>query len=140
MDAVRAARWLFGSNVAINVAVSVRGLVDPAGYARSFGIEAGELAWLVRLWMLLILQFAVLFLLVALDPCRNAALAKVNWVEKTATATAVTWGFLLGDVPLKLMLLVVATNWAWIPFLLWNDVALRRAVRAARPVPRVPTS
>ncbi|MEA3136131.1 MAG: hypothetical protein QOC71_412 [Thermoplasmata archaeon] len=130
MDAVRWARWLFGSNAAINLAISVRGLVDPRGYAASFGVEAGELAWLVRLWMGLVLMFGALFLLVALDPRRNAALAKVNWAEKTVTATCVTLGFAQGEVPGSLMLLVVATNWLWIPFLLWNDVALRRAVRS----------
>jgi hypothetical protein len=129
MDAVRWTCWLFGSNAAINLAVSLRGLVDPAGYAHSFGVDAGDLAWLVRLWMGLVLMFGALFLLVALDPVRQAALAKVNWVEKTVTASCVTLGFALGDVPTRLMLLVVATNWVWIPFLLWNDVALQRRLR-----------
>lgn len=129
MDAVRAARWLFGSNAAINLVVSIRGIVDPTGYAGSFGVDAGDLAWLVRLWMGLVLMFGLLFLLVALDPRRQAALAKVNWIEKTVTATCVTLGFLAGQVPTSLMLLVVATNWVWIPVLLWNDVALQRSLR-----------
>jgi hypothetical protein len=137
MDAVRIARWLFGSNAAINLLVSSRGLLDPVGYARSFGVEAGAMAWLVRLWMALVLMFGWFFLQVARDPVRRVEVARLNWLEKSVTASAVTVGYLAHQVPASLMLLVVATNWIWIPVLLWNDLALVRLVRRGSPVSSV---
>jgi len=49
--------------------------------------------------------------------------------EKTITATAITLGYLQGDIPQRLMILIVFTNWLWIPFIVWADVAVARASR-----------
>jgi uncharacterized membrane protein len=54
---------------------------------------------------------------------------KYNWIEKTITALAITSGYILGDVPRRLMILIVLTNWLWIPFIVWADVAVRRLAR-----------
>jgi hypothetical protein len=129
MNAIRAARWLFGSNAVINWAISIPGILDPTGYAQRFGAEPRDMAFLVRLWLGLIFMFGLLFWEVSRDPVRKQALAKYNWIEKTITATAITLGFAAGQVPLLLMLTVVATNWLWIPFILWNDIALRRTAK-----------
>jgi hypothetical protein len=59
----------------------------------------------------------------------KCALLKYNWIEKTITATAITAGYFAGDVPARLMFLIVLTNWLWIPFILWGDLAVRRLVR-----------
>jgi len=45
----------------------------------------------------------------------KASLLKYDWIERTITATALTAGYFLGDVPPRLMLLIVFTNWLWIP-------------------------
>ena len=41
----------------------------------------------------------------------KAALIKYNWIEKTITAVAITLGYLHGDIPQRLMILIVFTNW-----------------------------
>lgn len=40
----------------------------------------------------------------------KAALIKCNWIVKTITATAITLGYLLGDIPQRLMILIIFTN------------------------------
>jgi hypothetical protein len=55
-------------------------------------------------------------------------LVKYNWIEKTITAAAVTLGYLAGDVPDKLMVVIVLTNWLWIPVIASLDLRLRRDV------------
>jgi len=35
------------------------------------------------------------------------------------------------NVPGRLMLLIVLTNWLWIPFILWGDLAVRRRERGS---------
>jgi hypothetical protein len=133
MNAITTTRWLFGANAVINWAVSIRGILDPVGYARAFGVEVGSLAFLVRLWMGLVFMFGLLFWEVSRDPVGKAALAKYNLIEKAITATAVTLGFAAGQVPSTLLWTIVATNWAWIPFLAWNEVAFRRHDASGHP-------
>jgi hypothetical protein len=38
---------------------------------------------------------------------------------------------LAGEAPPRLMVLIVLTNWLWIPIVLWADLALRRAIRTS---------
>jgi hypothetical protein len=77
----------------------------------------------------LVLMFGVMFWETSRDVRRKAVLIKYNWIEKAITATAVTLGFYAGDVPLRLMLLIVFTNWLWIPVVLACDLRLRRIPR-----------
>src|SRR5215472_1826890 len=61
---------------------------------------------------------------------RQEALAgEINWIEKTITATAVTVGYFAGQAPLRLMALIMLTNWLWIPVILAYDIAQGRALR-----------
>ena len=104
---------LFAVNAVINWAVSLPGILDPAAAARAFGgaepndpsVEGDR------------------------DVRGKAVLLKYNWIEKTITATVITLGWFGGDVPDRLMLLIVLTNWLWIPFILWGDLAVRRSSR-----------
>ena len=123
----RATRWLFGANAIINWTLSVRGIADPAGMAAVFGGPAPNYPFLIRLWSGLVFMFGCLFWEVSRDVRGKQALAKYNWIEKSVTALSVTLGYLAGDVPDRLMGLIVLTNWAWIPPLLYVDIALRRA-------------
>ena len=61
----------------------------------------------------------------------KAELIKFNWIEKTITAFAITLGYVLGDIPKRLMLLIAFTNWLWIPLIVWADIAARRLDRRA---------
>jgi hypothetical protein len=58
----------------------------------------------------------------------KVALLKYNWIEKTITATVITLGYFTGDIPARLMVLIILTNWFWIPFILWGDMAVRKTM------------
>ena len=129
MQAERAIRWLFGVNAVINWGLSVRGIVDPVGMAATFGAAPPNYPFMVRLWQGFVFMFGCMFWEVSRDPRRKVALVKYNWIEKTITALAVTIGYAAGEVPTRLMVLIVLTNWAWIPFLVHYDLALRAELR-----------
>jgi hypothetical protein len=74
-------------------------------------------------------MFGCMFLEVSRDVAGKSALIKYNWIEKTITAAALTFGYFTGDVPQRLMILIIFTNWLWIPFIVWADVAVRGAAR-----------
>ena len=119
-------RVLFFSNALINWIVSLPGIIDPARAAAAFGSVAPSHPSIIRLWQGFVFMFGCMFFEVSRDVRGKAALIKYNWIEKTITALCITAGYVLGDVPLRLMLLIVLTNWLWIPFILWADIAVRR--------------
>ena len=121
-------RWAFGLNAVVNWLVSVRGIVDPHGAAESFGGPPPNYPFIVQLWSAFVFMFGCMFFEVSRDPRGKFHLAKYNWIEKTLTAVAVTSGFLAGTAPVRLMVLVTLTNWLWIPYLAYLDVAARRAL------------
>jgi hypothetical protein len=122
--------WLFRLNAVINVGLSLRGIFDPAGMAALFGGPVPHYPFLLRLWSGLILMFGLMFWEASRDVRKKAVLLKYNWIEKLITACAVTLGFVAGDVPASLMLLIFLTNWLWIPFILTADIRLRRDIQA----------
>ncbi len=119
---------LFAINAVINWVVSVRGIIDPAGFVQGFGGPAPEYDFAFRVWMGLVFMFGCMFWEVSRDVRSKAALVKYNWIEKTITATGVTIGYVTGDATARAMLLVALTNWAWIPFLFYYDMRLRAAL------------
>lgn len=123
----RNVRWLFLANALINWAVSLPGIIDPWRAAAAFGGVEPNYPSVIRLWQGFVFMFGCMFWEVSRDVRGKAALIKYNWIEKTITATAITLGFVLGDIPQRLMVLIIFTNWLWIPFILWADVAVRRA-------------
>jgi len=129
MTLERKISWLFAANAVINWTLSVRGILDPVGMAATFGAAPPNYLFLVRLWQAFVFMFGCMFWEVSRDPRRKVALIKYNWIEKTITALAITTGYVAGEVPTRLMVLIVATNWAWIPFLLYYDLALRADMR-----------
>jgi hypothetical protein len=127
MTLERKASLLFAANAIINWTLSIRGIIDPVGAALAFGGAPPVYPSIIRLWQGFVFMFGWMFWEVSRDVRGKAALMKYNWIEKTITATAITIGFFQGDIPVRLMLLIVLTNWLWIPFILWADVAVRRA-------------
>jgi hypothetical protein len=122
--------WVFRVNAVTNLVLAARGIVDPNGMAAAFGEPAPNYPFLIRLWSGLVLMFALMFWETSRDVRSKAALIKYNWVEKAITATAVTLGYVGGDVSGKLMLLIVFTNWLWIPIVFSCDLRLRRELRS----------
>jgi hypothetical protein len=97
--------------------------------AAAFGGAEPNYPSVIRLWQGFVFMFGCMFWEVSRDVQGKAALIKYNWIEKTITATVITLGCVLGDIPQRLMILIVFTNWLWIPFIIWADVAVRRANR-----------
>jgi hypothetical protein len=122
-------RWLFLANAIINWIVSLPGIFDPSRAAVAFGGVEPHYPSLIRLWQGFVFMFGCMFWEVSRDVGGKSALIKYNWIEKTITASAITLGFLLGDIPQRLMILIIFTNWLWIPFIVWADIAVRRAGR-----------
>lgn len=125
----RNVRWLFLTNAVINWIVSLPGIIDPARAAAAFGGVEPNYPSVIRLWQGFVFMFGWMFWEVSRDVRGKAALIKYNWIEKTITAMAITSGYILGDVPQRLMILIIFTNWLWIPFIVWADVAVRRVGR-----------
>ena len=126
MDIENQTRWAFRINACINWVVSFRGIVDPSGAAAMLGGPPPNYLFIVRLWSAFVFMFGCMFWEVSRNVRGKAFLAKYNWIEKTLTGIAVTSGFLGGTAPPRLMLLILLTNWLWIPYLLFLDVGLRR--------------
>ena len=125
----RFGRWLFVSNAIINWTISVRGIVDPEGFLATFGGGAPVYPSVIRLWMGFVFMYGCMFFETSRDLRRKAALVKYNWIEKSITAAAITIGYsIVGDIPPRGMLLIVFTNWLFIPILLLFDIAWHRAL------------
>jgi hypothetical protein len=86
---------------------------------------------MLRLWMGFVFMFGVMFWETSRNVRQKVALVKYNWIEKSITAGAITLGWFAGEVPQRLMVMIVLTNWLWIPALIWFDFALRRSLVAS---------
>ena len=122
-------RWLFGVNAVINWLISIRGIVDPVGMAIAFGGATPNYPFMLRLWSAFVFMFGCMFWEVSRHPATKHSLAKYNWIEKTITASAVTLGYFAGQAPPRLMILIVLTNWLWIPQILAYDIVQGRALK-----------
>ena len=129
MTVERNVSLLFAINAVINWVISLPGILDPTATATAFGGFPPNYPSVVRLWQGFVFMFGCLFWEASRDVRSKVALLKYNWIEKTITATVITLGYFAGDIPPRLMFLIILTNWLWIPFILWGDVALRRSVR-----------
>jgi hypothetical protein len=130
----RNVRWLFLANAVINWTLSLPGIIDPSAAAAAFGGAPPHYPSIIRLWQGFVFMFGCMFWEVSRDVDGKAALIKYNWIEKTITATAITLGYTLGDIPQRLMVLIVCTNWLWIPFIIWADIAVSRMRRKESPL------
>jgi len=125
----RNVRWLFLANALINWVVSLPGLLNPEAAVAAFGGVEPNYPTVIRLWQGFVFMFGCMFWEVSRNVRDKAPLIKYNWIEKTITAAAITLGYVLGDIPQRLMVLIIFTNWLWIPFIVWADVAVRRVGR-----------
>ena len=129
MTTERKVSLLFAVNAMINWIVSLPGIFDPTATAAAFGGVVPNYPSVVRLWQGFVFMFGCLFWEASRDVRGKVALLKYNWIEKTITALAITLGYFAGDIPARLMFLIILTNCLWVPFIVWGDVAVRRAVR-----------
>jgi hypothetical protein len=125
------AAWLFRVNAVTNWVLSIGAIVTPAAVAVWYGGPVPNYPSIIRLWAGLVFMFGCMFFDTSRDVIGKRHLIKYNWIEKTITATAITFGYFAGDIPGRLMILIVLTNWLWIPFIMWGDWAVRKGLRAA---------
>jgi hypothetical protein len=130
----RQAQLLCRINAIINWTLAPRGIVSPAAMAAAFGGMPPNYPFVIRLWSAFVFMFGCMFWETGRDVRAKAALLKYNWIEKSITALAVTLGYVAGEAPPRLMLLIVLTNWLWIPAIVYYDFALRRTIRAEESV------
>ena len=130
MTIERQARILFVVNAVTNWIISARGIVDPVGMAIAFGGVAPNYPFVIRLWSAFIFMFGCMFWETSRDVAGKRVLIKYNWIEKTLTATAITIGYFSGEAPLRLFVLIILTNWLWIPVIAYYDSAVRRRAKA----------
>ena len=130
MSIERQARILFIINAFTNWIIAARGIIDPVGMAHAFGGDAPNYPFMIRLWMAFVFMFGYMFWETSRDVVGKHALIKYNWIEKTLTATAVTIGYFSGETPVRLFVLIILTNWLWIPIIAYYDFALRRRRQA----------
>ena len=135
MSIERQAAWLFRVNAATNWLLALPAIVSPLAAAALYGGPPPNYPAVIRVWAGLVFMFGCMFFETSRDVVGKRHLIKYNWIEKSITAGAITLGYLSGDVPARLMTLIVLTNWLWIPAIAWYDVAVRRAAgqRAAGP-------
>jgi hypothetical protein len=125
------ASWLFKINALTNKTLSIRAIVDPVGMTAPFGGVASNYPFLVRLWAGLVFMCGCMF-------CRETgcnirgkrALIKYNWIAKGFVALSTTLGYFSGDVTVRLVALIILTNWVWIPFILYFDLAIRKQAKS----------
>ena len=128
MSIERRVSLLFRVNAIINWTVSLPGIIDPVATAAAFGGTPPNYPAVIRLWQGFVFMFGCMFWEASRDVRGKAALLKYNWIEKTITAVAITAGYATGTIPPRLMMLIVFTNWLWIPFIIWADRAIARRV------------
>ena len=129
------AKWLFRVNAVTNWSLSIGPILAPAAVAVWYGGPVPNYPSIVRLWAGLVFMFGLMFWDTSSDVVGKRHLIRYNWLEKTITATAITVGYVGGDVPARLMTLIVLTNWLWIPAILYYDVMVRRLVREPQQLP-----
>ena len=128
MSVERKVSWLFRACAVINWTVSVRGIIDPVGYLSFFGGPAFR----VRVHLPSLGGFRVhvrMHVLGDESRCPKQGRARQVQLDREDDHGARGDGrYLLGEVPTRLMMLIVLTNWIWIPFLFHYDMRLRSAM------------
>ena len=113
----------------VNWLVAIGGFVDPTKLALVAGIPPANYAFLVRIWTGMVIMFGAMFWEISSDMEGKRYLIKYAWIEKSVTALSVTIGYLFERAPGKILILIVFTDYIWIPTFLHFDRLLRRRYR-----------
>jgi hypothetical protein len=128
-DAFPRARFVFRCAAVVNWLVTIGPLVAPSFVsqhaASAFGFEPPNFPTLVRIWAGMAFLFGFLFWEIASDLEAKRHLVKYAWIEKTITAVSITLGWLAGELHVALFVLIVFTDWLWIPLFLRYGYAAR---------------
>lgn len=123
---------IFRVGAVVNWLVTIGAIIDPNAMASTFGVPPANYPFLMRIWSGMAFMFGCMFWEIARDMHAKRALIKYAWIEKSVTAVSVTLGFVAGTAPTLIFVLVIFTDWLWIPLFAYYDVQVRRRAALLR--------
>ena len=120
-------KWIFRLGAISNWLVAVGGIINPTMVAELVGITPPNYPFLVRIWTGMVFMFGAMFWEISRDMRGKRHLIKYAWIEKCVTAASVTLGYLSGNVPALMFVLILFTDYLWIPLFFYHDRKMRRA-------------
>jgi hypothetical protein len=109
-----------------NWLVAIGGIISPTLVAKTFAVVPANYPFLVRIWTGMVFMFGAMFWEISRDMFGKRHLIKYAWIEKCITATSVTIGYFAGYVPGLLFMLILFTDYLWIPPFMYYDFAMQR--------------
>jgi hypothetical protein len=112
---------VFRIGAIVNWLVAIGGFIDPTWIAQTAGIPPANYPFLVRIWTGMVIMFGAMFWEISSDMDSKRHLIKYAWIEKSITALSVTIGYLSGRAPGEIIILIIFTDYVWIPVFLYYD-------------------
>ena len=112
---------VFRIGAIVNWLVAIGGFIDPTWVARASGIAPANYPFLVRIWTGMVIMFGAMFWEISSDMDGKRHLIKYAWIEKSITALNVTIGYVSGRAPGEIVILIIFTDYVWIPVFLYYD-------------------
>jgi len=111
----RGSKLVFRTAAVVNWLVAIGGFLSPDLIASFAKITPVNYPFLVRIWTGMVIMFGAMFWEISNDFVKKRSLIKYAWIEKSVTAFSVTLGFATGNVPISLFMLILFTDYLWIP-------------------------
>jgi len=122
---------VFRIGAIVNWLVAIGGFISPAWVAQLSGSPPANYPFLVRIWTGMVIMFGAMFWEISCDLNGKRPLIKYAWIEKGVTSLSVTLGYLSGQAPREIFILIIFTDYIWIPIFLYYDWLLRRATTSS---------
>jgi hypothetical protein len=119
-------KWIFRLGAISNWLVAVGGIINPTMVAEAVNITPSNNPFLVRIWTGMVFMFGAMFWEISRDMRGKRHLIKYAWIEKCVTSVSVTLGYLSGNVPAVMFVLILFTDYLWIPLFIYYDLKMRR--------------
>jgi hypothetical protein len=111
--------WIFRLAAISNWLVAIGGFIDPTWVAQNAHMMPANYPFLVRIWTGMVIMFGAMSWEISRDIHAKRALIKYCWIEKCVTAFGVTTGYANGGAPGELLMLIVLTDYLWIPIFIY---------------------
>ena len=122
------AHWVYLAGAVSNWLVTVPAFLFYNRYVDAFIDVRPNYPALVWIWSGMAFLWGVAFWEISRDPIRAYPLVKYSWLEKIVTSSSILVGWLIGDIPGRLVVGVVFTDMIWIPLFIWVHLGLRPLV------------
>jgi hypothetical protein len=117
---------VFRIGAIVNWLVTIGAVIAPGCVAPLIGLDPIEHTFLLRIWAGMAFLWGCMFWEIANDMRAKRHMIKYTWIEKSVTAASVTIVF-FGDTEryLLVFLMILFTDYLWIPLFLFYDVITR---------------